>query len=69
MFLNNGNIINLENEHDPNVGPQEDGATFTIPQDPVRRRVHDIRTFNVLCGGEYIFNPSLSALRWMADIG
>jgi hypothetical protein len=47
--------------NDPNIGLQEDGATFTIPQKPVRRRIHGIQTFNVLRGGEYFFTPSLSA--------
>lgn len=51
-----------------NVGSQEDGATFTIPQEPARRRIHGIETFNVLRGGEYFFLPSLSALRWLADL-
>ncbi len=46
----------------------KDGATFTIPQQPVRRRIHGIETFNVLRGGEYFFLPSLSALRWLADL-
>jgi deferrochelatase/peroxidase EfeB len=64
-WINNGNFMNLGNERDPNVGLQEDGATFTIPQDPIRRRIHDIQTFNVLRGGEYFFMPSLSALRWI----
>jgi hypothetical protein len=50
------------------VGLQEDGATFTIPQHPVRRRIHGIRTFSMLCGGEYFFMPSLSALRWIGDL-
>jgi hypothetical protein len=26
-------------------------------------------TFNVLRGGEYFFMPSLSALRWLGDLG
>ena len=51
------------------VGLQEAGTTFTIPKEPVRRRVHGIQTFNVLRGGEYLFMPSLSALRWIADLG
>jgi len=38
------------------------------PKEPVRRRVHSIETFNVLRGGEYFFMPSLSALRWLADL-
>jgi hypothetical protein len=34
----------------------------------VRRRVHGIDTFNVLRGGEYVFMPSLSALRWIGRL-
>jgi Dyp-type peroxidase family len=66
-WINNGNFMNLGDERDPNVGLQEDGATFTIPQAPVRRRIHNIDTFNVLRGGEYFFLPSLSALRWLGE--
>jgi deferrochelatase/peroxidase EfeB len=66
-WINNGNFMDLGDERDPNVGLQQDGAMFTIPDRPVRRRVHDIQTFNVLRGGEYFFMPSLSALRWIAD--
>jgi Dyp-type peroxidase family len=68
-WVNNGNFMNLGDERDPNVGLQEDGATFTIPRDPVRRRIHDMHTFNVLRGGEYFFMPSLSALRWIGNLG
>jgi Dyp-type peroxidase family len=67
-WINNGNFMSLGEERDPNVGLQENGATFTIPQEPVRRRIHGIETFNVLRGGEYFFLPSLSALRWLADL-
>ena len=31
-WINNGNFMSLGDERDPNVGLQEDGATFTIPQ-------------------------------------
>jgi deferrochelatase/peroxidase EfeB len=67
-WINNGNFMNLGDERDPLVGLQENGATFTIPQEPVRRRIHGIDTFNVLRGGEYFFLPSLSALRWIASL-
>jgi Dyp-type peroxidase family len=66
-WINNGNFMGLGDERDPNVGLQEDGATFTIPRAPVRRRIHGIETFNVLRGGEYFFLPSLSALRWLGE--
>jgi Dyp-type peroxidase family len=64
-WINDGNFMTLGTERDPNVGLQPDDATFTIPQEPVRRRIHGIETFNVLRGGEYFFLPSLSALRWL----
>ena len=68
-WINNGNFMSLGDERDPNVGLQEGGAIFTIPREPVRRRVHGIETFNVLRGGEYFFMPSLSALRWLGNLG
>jgi Dyp-type peroxidase family len=67
-WINNGNFMRLGEERDPNVGLQEERATFTIPRDPVRRRVHGIETFNVLRGGEYFFMPSLTALRWLGNL-
>jgi Dyp-type peroxidase family len=67
-WINNGNFMGLGEERDPNVGNQPDGATFTIPREPVRRRVHGIDTFNTLRGGEYFFMPSLSALEWIANL-
>jgi len=68
-WINDGNFIGAGNERDPIIGLQPDGATFTIPREPVRRRVHGIETFNVLRGGEYFFIPSLSALRWLGELG
>ena len=68
-WINDGNFIGAGNERDPIIGLQEEGATFTIPRAPVRRRVHGIDTFNVLRGGEYFFMPSLSGLRWLSELG
>jgi hypothetical protein len=52
----------------PSGRPSRGGATFTIPKQPVRRRVHGIETFNVVRGGEYTVMPSLSALIANLDI-
>lgn len=68
-WINDGNFIGVGDERDPIIGLQGEGATFTIPREPVRRRVHGIETFNVLRGGEYFFMPSLSALRWIGALG
>jgi Dyp-type peroxidase family len=67
-WINEGNFIGVGEERDPIIGRQEDGAIFTIPKEPVRRRIHGIQTFNVLRGGEYFFMPSLSALKWIANL-
>jgi Dyp-type peroxidase family len=67
-WINDGEFIGVGDEHDPIIGLQEEDATFTIPRDPVRRRIHGISSFNVLRGGEYFFLPSLSALNWLASL-
>jgi Dyp-type peroxidase family len=66
-WINDGDFIGANGERDPIIGRQEEGATFTIPKEPVRRRIRGIQTFNVLKGGEYFFMPSLSALKWLGD--
>jgi Dyp-type peroxidase family len=68
-WIDDGNFIGVGDERDPIIGRQEDGATFTIPQAPVRRRIHGIQTFNVMRGGEYFFLPSISALKWLGNPG
>jgi Dyp-type peroxidase family len=67
-WVNDGDFIGAGPERDPIIGRQEAEATFTIPREPVRRRIHGIETFNVLRGGEYLFMPSLSALSWLANL-
>jgi Dyp-type peroxidase family len=67
-WINDGDFIGVGRERDPIVGLQEEGATFTIPREPVRHRVHGIETFNVLRGGDYFFLPSLSALNWLSNL-
>ena len=67
-WVNDGDFIGANGERDPIIGRQEEGATFTIPKEPVRRRIRGIQTFNVLRGGEYFFMPSISALKWLANL-
>jgi Dyp-type peroxidase family len=68
-WINDGDFIGAAGERDPIIGLQQEDATFTIPKEPVRRRLHGIETFNVLRGGEYFFMPSISALNWIATQG
>jgi Dyp-type peroxidase family len=67
-WINDGDFIGANGERDPIIGRQEEGAIFTIPREPVRRRIRGIETFNVLRGGEYFFMPSISALNWLANL-
>lgn len=66
-WVNDGNFMDLGKERDPIIGLQPDDAIFTVPKKPVRERVHGMKTFNVLKGGEYMFVPSLSALEWLVN--
>ena len=69
QWLNDGIFIGAPLESDPLVGPRgDDSETFTIPQRPIRRRLTDLPPFVVTRGGEYCFAPSLSALRWLAEL-
>ena len=68
QWLNDGIFIGAPRESDPLVGPHGDSGTFTIPQRPIRRRLQDLPPFVVTRGGEYCFAPSISALRWLAEL-
>jgi deferrochelatase/peroxidase EfeB len=65
-WVNRGNFIDLGEERDPIAGLHGENSLFTIPRSPVRQRISGIETFNVMVGGEYLFLPSLSALKWLA---
>ncbi|MEU8816611.1 Dyp-type peroxidase [Actinoplanes sp. NPDC048796] len=66
QWLNDGIFIGAPRESDPLVGR---GGDFTVPRRPIRRRLRDVPPFVVTRGGEYCFAPSLSALKWIADLG
>jgi Dyp-type peroxidase family len=67
-WIQNGNFTGQGDERDPLIGLQPEHATFTIPKQPVRCRMSGIETFNLLRGGEYLFMPGLSALRWLSEL-
>jgi Dyp-type peroxidase family len=68
QWLNDGVFIGAPLESDPLVGPHHHPSTFTIPRRPIRRKLQDLPPFVVTRGGEYCFAPSLSALRWIAEL-
>ena len=48
--------------------PHDETRRFTVPQQPIRRRLTELPQFVVNRGGEYCFMPGLRALRWLADL-
>jgi Dyp-type peroxidase family len=68
QWLNDGIFIGAPAEKDPLVGPNDGSGSFTIPEQPIRRRLQSLPPFVVTRGGEYCFAPGLRAMRWLADL-
>jgi Dyp-type peroxidase family len=67
-WVNEGKFFGAPGEKDPLVGSNDGSGQITIPQQPIRRKIVGLPAFVVNRGGEYCFLPSLSALRWLADL-
>ena len=68
QWIIDGTFIGSPELTDPLVGPHGKHGEFTIPQQPIRRRLTGLPQFVVVRGGEYFFIPGLRALRWVADL-
>ena len=67
-WIENQKFSGLYDDPDPLMGsPQDEETTFTIPDDPVRRRVTQMQRFVEVRGGAYFFMPSRSALRFLGE--
>ena len=66
--MNEGTFFGSPDEMDPLVGPNDGTGGFTIPEQPIRRRVTELPQFVVNRGGEYCFMPGLRALRCLAEL-
>ena len=53
----------------PLAGAATGEGSFSIPRRPIPRRLHGLARFVLTRGGEYGFMPSLSGLRWLAELG
>ena len=65
-WINNPKFGGLYDEVDPLVGCPV--GPFTIPADPVRRRLPYVPVFTRVRGGEYFFLPSRRALAYLARL-
>ncbi len=68
-WLNNPTFSGLYDDTDPLTGTRQPaGATFTVPERPVRRRYRGLPQFVRTRGGAYFFLPGISALRYLAQL-
>ena len=68
-WINGGDFLGLgDGEVTRSRRAADGGGSYSIPRRPIPRRVHGLASFVVTRGGEYGFMPSLSALRWLADL-
>jgi Dyp-type peroxidase family len=68
QWIDDGTFFGTPDLKDPLIGPHNGNGEFTIPQQPIRRRLTDLPQFVITRGGEYCFMPGLRALRWLADL-
>ncbi len=68
-WINNQTFAGLCDEVDPLVGKKdESNNSFTVQNDPVRRRIHNLQDFVKIKGGAYFFMPGIEALRYLARL-
>jgi Dyp-type peroxidase family len=67
-WINDGNFLGLGTERDTIAGSHDGSGHFTIPMRPLRRKIPMLESFTRTLGGEYGFMPSLTALKWIAEL-
>jgi Dyp-type peroxidase family len=67
-WINDGVFAGLGGARDPVAATTDGEGTYSIPGRPIPKRLKGLPQFVVTRGGEYCFMPSLSALRWLADL-
>jgi Dyp-type peroxidase family len=68
-WINNPVFDRLYREVDPLVGDLSKGERLlTIQSDPVRKCIHNLRSFSTIQGGGYFFLPGLRALRYLSSL-
>jgi len=72
-WMNSPKFDGLYEDDDPIVGDRGDphglpGGTFTVQQEPLRKRVTGLPRFVTVVGGGYFFMPGISAVRYLASL-
>lgn len=72
-WVNSPKFDGLYQDDDPIAGDRGGGhgmpgGTFTVQQEPLRKRVTDLPRFVTTVGGGYFFMPGISAVRYLASL-
>lgn len=68
QWVNNTKFHGLYNDPDPIIGTPEEGQEFTIPRDPVRKKIKGLQRYVTTRSGAYFFLPGISALKKIATM-
>jgi Dyp-type peroxidase family len=68
-WVNDGEFIGAGKQSDVIAGAHGGPSELVIPRRPVRLKITGLPQFVLVRGGEYCFLPSLSALRWLGNLG
>ncbi|PZU07766.1 peroxidase [Sphingomonas sp.] len=68
QWINDGDFVGEGSRTDPIVGRRDLADDYAYPARPVRRRFKGLPDFTVVRGGEHVFLPSLSSLRWLTEL-
>ncbi|MCY7360519.1 MAG: peroxidase, partial [Ignavibacteria bacterium] len=74
FWVNNPKFEGLVNDRDPITGNHSNPdsrrtkGTFTVQDDKLRNRYHDLPEFVTVKGGAYFFLPGLKALKYLTTI-
>lgn len=69
QWINDGDFVGEGARSDPIIGRRDQADDYSFPARPVRRHLRGLPDFTIVRGGEHVFLPSLSALRWLAGLG
>ncbi len=68
-WINNKTFAGLYDEVDPLIGKKDKNSnSFTVQNDPVRQRIHNLQDFVKIKGGAYFFMPGIRALQHLARL-
>jgi Dyp-type peroxidase family len=66
QWIADGDFMGEGAEQDPLLGNAEGDRFYTIPKQPIRRRLKGLPHFLRMQGGEYCFMPGIRGLKWIA---